>query len=220
LLEAFNVQPPVLRQIINELAPLAAADPQGALVLCDALWRESYLEYRLLATALLGKIQPQPPEAVILRVDRWAQESFAEERMLTEILSHGLARLRQENPQQVLTLVESWLNDDSLGCKKLGLRALPPLFSTSVFDNLPVILRLITPYVRTAPPPLRPDILEVLGALARLSPQETAHFLRHNLEVEADAASLIRQSLPEFPADIQKGLRAALRPIEKRRDYR
>ncbi len=217
LLSAFNAPLPVLRQIVIELAPLAEAGPAFALALCDELWKEGYLEYRLLAISLLGKIPLGPPDPIILRIDRWAQASYNEERMLTQILQQGLARLRQEDPQQVLKLVENWLNDQDLTCQKLGLRALPPLFFTSIAENLPVILRLITPFVRSAPAALRPDILEVVIALVRLSPKETAHFLRYNLEMEADAAWLVRQCLPEFPAEAQESLRTSLRSLEKPR---
>lgn len=215
LLPAFNVPAPVLRQVLSELVPLAEDSPEEALALCDALWHEGYLEYRLLATSLLGKIPPKPPEAVILRVDRWAQESFNEERMLTEILTQGLERLRKEHPEEVLELVENWLGDEDLACQKLGLRALPPLFFTSVVENLPVILRLITPFVRSASADLRPDILDVLISLARLSPKESAHFLRRSLQVEAEATWLVRQCLSEFPEDLQESLRQALRNGEK-----
>lgn len=217
LLAAFNAPLPVLRQIVIELAPLAEKDPPAALALCDELWTEGFLEYRLLAIQLLGKVPLRPLEAVIQRVDRWAQESYNEERMLTAILHQGLARLRQEDPQQVLKLVETWLGDPDLTCQKLGLRALPPLFFTEIAENLPVILRLITPFVRLAPTDLRPDVLEVVLALVRLSPTETAHFLRYNLEMEADAAWLVRQCIPEFPENLQESLRASVRTVEKPR---
>src|SRR3989304_215281 len=52
LLPAFKVPAPVLRQVLKDLAPMATGDPQGGLALCEALWAEPFLEFRLLAAYL------------------------------------------------------------------------------------------------------------------------------------------------------------------------
>jgi hypothetical protein len=58
--------------------------------------------------------------------------------------------------------------------------------------------------------------LDVLIALARCSPRETAFFLRQSLELpnSPDTPWLIRQTARYFPADIQESLRAAVRGVE------
>jgi hypothetical protein len=62
--------------------------------------------------------------------------------------------------------------------------------------------------------------LDALNALARRSPKETAYFLRQMAEIpnSPDAAWLIRRCLPEFPPEIQPGLRSAAREVEKQRE--
>jgi len=71
----------------------------------------------------------------------------------------------------------------------------------------------LSPFLRTAPLPIRPDVLDVVAGLARRSPRETAFMLRQNLEApdNPDTSLLIRQSLPHFPKDIQESLRLAVR---------
>jgi hypothetical protein len=78
---------------------------------------------------------------------------------------------------------------------------------------LPTIFRLITPFLRIAPSRLRPDILAVVRALARISPSETAYLLRQNLTApdNPDTGWIIRQVLDEFPEDTRAGLKQAMK---------
>jgi hypothetical protein len=97
--------------------------------------------------------------------------------------------------------------------QQIGLRALLPLISEGNFENIPAIFRLITPFTRELPAPLRPDLLDIIKALARRSPKETAYFLRQNLELpgSTDTAWIIRQSLRQFDSETRDSLHAALR---------
>ena len=52
-----------------ELAPLVTSRPGEALSLCDALWEEPYLEFRLLAASILGLIPADPPDPIFIRVE-------------------------------------------------------------------------------------------------------------------------------------------------------
>src|SRR5258706_14991928 len=58
VLPAYRAPQAVLRQIEMELAPLAGAFPEQAMALTDALWKDGYLETRLLAAILLGRVHP------------------------------------------------------------------------------------------------------------------------------------------------------------------
>jgi hypothetical protein len=81
------------------------------------------------------------------------------------------------------------------------------------YENLPLLYRIVHPFTLTAPQELRLDLLELLRALTRRSPQETAYFLRQNLSHpdSMDTAWLIRQIVDEFPDDLQGNLRNAVR---------
>ena len=56
LIHTYRTPAPVIRQVIQDLTPLVADDPQNALVLADALWEEENLECRLLGIEILGMI--------------------------------------------------------------------------------------------------------------------------------------------------------------------
>lgn len=212
LIKSYNVPPPVMRQLLKELIPLANADSKAALTLCDRLWLEPYLEFRLLAASLLGQVSPHPSEDILDRVCNWSGPK-TEDRLLQALITTGLARVRRETPDQYLGQLEAWLFSGDILSQQLGLRALLPLVEDEDFENLPVIFQMLTLLVRSAPAALRPDLLEVLRNLAHRSPQEVAFFMRQNLAVpEApDTPWLIRQILPAFSLEMQAGLRRALR---------
>jgi hypothetical protein len=205
-----------LRQVLLELVPLAEAYPQEALALCDALWEEGTLEYRLLAAGLLGTVPPKPVEPVLKRVEAWCL-SNTENRLINALLTDGMARLRKEAPAEVILQIKAWLESGRFFTQQLGLRSLLPILSKQDDETLPVFYRLLTPLVRVAPANLRPDLLDVLRGLARRSPRETAYFLRQTLELpnSPDTPWLIRQCAAEFPSELQASLRAATRVKER-----
>ena len=212
LLVTYRVPAPVLRQVLVDLKPRVRQQPEAALALCDALWSEPIYEFRLLAISLLGLIDPQPAEPVIERLRSWIKP-LPEEPLLACLVDTGLARLRQENLTSLLPLVKEWLGTQEQDSQKGALWILKSLATDPAHQDLPSVFRMLTPYLRLAPPALRPDILEVLVALAHRSPQETAHLLHQSLAVSdnTDTAWLIRQVLAEFPEEIQKNLRSLQR---------
>jgi hypothetical protein len=113
----------------------------------------------------------------------------------------------------VIKLIELWLSSKDLTDKQLGLRLLHSLTGDSSFTDLPVLFRLLTPYLRVAPPLLRPEIISILKTLIQRSAPEVAYLLRQNLAAadNPDTAWLIRQVIGEFPPDLQSGLRQELR---------
>ena len=212
LIAAYHVPPPVLREVIKELTPLTHRTPEAALALSDALWSEPYLEFRLLATSLLGLVSPHPLEPVLGRVRAWARPR-TEARLTRDLINTGLTRIRREHPARYLQIAEAWIASPELFSQQLGLQALVPLLGLHEFQDIPLLIKMLTPLIRSAPSPLRPDLIDVIAGLAKRSPQETAYFLRQNLAVKSDnpiTAWLIRQSLHSFPAEIQTYLRTAL----------
>lgn len=212
LLEAYNVPPPVLRQLVQTLKPLIEETPEAAFPLCDALWAEDVLEFRKLGAAILGKAPVRPPEPVIERVKNWA-ENEREIRLVRTLVEDGLARLRQEDPESALSAVEKWLDDSSVRRRQLGLLALLPMIKDPGFQNMPRFFRMIQPLVRQVPSGLRPEVVDILTALARRTPKETAFFLRQSMVMpeSPDVPWLSRRVQKEFPDDLQASLRAAAR---------
>jgi hypothetical protein len=214
MIQAYHVPSPMLRQLALELNPLAAKDTTRTLSLCDLLWAEPTLEPRLLAAALLGQAPLAQVEPVLERVQEWAQ-SLSEERLLNALVQQGLNRLGNEQPDRLLQQASRWLASGDLGLERLGLKALRLLVSNPGFENLPAVQNQLLPLLRTAPFPIRADIIDLLSALARRSPKEMAYYLRQALESSdyLETARLIRQAMRYFPTDTQLSLRIALRQL-------
>jgi hypothetical protein len=213
LLATYKTPRPVFRQITGEISSLASSDPPAALALIDALWAEPYIEFRLLAITLLGKILPAPPEPILARTQTWLA-SMPEDRLSHAILEQGLIQIRREYTAIYLKMIEDWLTLEAVFPRQTGLRALVPLLADPAFENVPAISRLLTPLIRVPPSELRIDMVAVLRALVLRFPQEAGYMLRQNLSAEnPDTIWLARQVLPDFPSDIQNSLRETLRPL-------
>jgi hypothetical protein len=212
LLPSFNVPKPVLRQVLIELSPLAAADAENGLALCDAMWLQPWFEFRYLASNLLSHIPLDNPDQVLERVVGWTG-SYPEARLLDAIMDLGTKRLRSEMPDEWIRQIENWLTDPDPRLQKTGVNALIPLIASGDYDNLPVFYRLLAPVARNIPDHLREDTREVLVALARRSPIETAYYLGQYLEATGspDSAWLARQCMPYFSKESQDLLRAKIR---------
>lgn len=213
LLSTYKVPAPVLRQVVKELSPYIEADNTAGIELADALWEEPYLEFRLVAASILGMTEPLPVDRLIGRLNAWA-DTNTDDRLLTALIEVGLARLREEHTEIYTEQIRSWLGSEAIFAQRLGLRALQYLLRSQTFENMPAVMRLIAPLVRSSPARLRSDIVDVIQILASRSPKETAYFLRQNLEVKTEnpgTAWVIRHSLECFPIEIQASLRQAMR---------
>ncbi len=212
LIRAYNTPPPVVRQVWLELTRQTAQHPDCLLPLCDALWAEQNFDLRLLAARLLGQVPIPPSQPVLERLQAWVHSGL-DRRLLDGLLVHGLEQFQQHTPAMVLEIVSGWLTSSDLVLQQAGLHALLTLSNYPGLENLPAVLKLVTPYMRIAPSRLRPDILAVLSLLARTSPSETAYLLRQNLSApdNPDTAWLIRHVLDEFPEDTRLGLKAAMK---------
>ncbi len=209
---AYNTPPQVIRQVWLELTREIHLHPECLLPLCDALWAEQNYDLQLLAARLLGKVPLDPPTPVIERIHEWVSSGL-DNRLLDGLLEHGLEQIQLHAPAQILEFISSWLASSDLTLQQAGLHALLTMSNYPGLENLPAVLKLITPYLRIAPPRLRPDILAVLTVLAHTSPSETAYMLRQNLSApdNPDTAWLIRQVLNEFPVEMQADLKAAMK---------
>jgi len=216
LLLSYNVPKPVLRQLLIEIRPRVITNRTAAFQLCDLLWREEYYEMRLLATQVLGLIAPLPPDPILDRVVWWIK-STPDEQFQRVILEQALNSLRAENPERLITQTNEWLADPDIKVIKMGLMAINPLITSSEYPNIPTFYRLVSPYVRSLPSPLRENVREIIESLAKRSPKETAHFLRQHLMItdNQDAAWLTRQCIELFPTELQESLRSLLRARPK-----
>ena len=211
VLPTYRTPPVVLRHIETELTSTAEAQPLQALELADALWDEGWLETRLLAAYLLGRIPPQE-ERLLARLTAWTQ-AVRDPSVRAALLTTSLTRLRKETPELFLVLVKEWLHPARQRMWSNGLQALVPLISSADFDNLPPIFEIVEPVFKASPAALQFDLQELLSALYRASPDETLHFLEQILKASANqlVAVSIRRMSPDLPHDLQKDVRDLLR---------
>lgn len=209
---SYKVRAPVLRMMHQELIPLVAQEPEAGLALCDALWAENVLEFRQLAAMLLGQFPLPLSEEVTRRVDQWLTPDL-DFFLIEYIIEHALYRLRTDQPNAVILLIEKWLETSDPFHQQLGLRLLLQMTKLPDFQNVPAFYRLIQPLTLKVPAILRPDLLDVIASLAQRYPQETAFFLQQSLRLpnSIDTAWLIRQSYLQFPPVLQQSLRQAER---------
>jgi hypothetical protein len=216
VLPTYRTPTVVLRHIENELGPVAEKQPILALELADALWDEGWLETRLLAAYLLGRIPPQE-ERLLARLTAWTQ-AVRDPSVRAALLTTSLTRLRRETPDLFLILVREWLHPARQRMWSNGIQALVPLIESQEFDNLPPIFDLVAPAIKTAPAALQSDVQELITALFEASPDETLYFLQQILNGTKSPlpAVALRRMLPDLPAELQIGLKEMLR--EKRQN--
>jgi len=211
VLPTYRTPQVVLRQIETELGSVAEKQPIQALELADALWDEGWLETRLLAAYLLGRIPPQE-ERLLARLTAWTQ-AVRDPSVRAALLTTSLTRLRKETPDLFLVLVREWLHPARQRMWSNGLQAIVPLISSSEFDNLPPIFETVNPIFKASPAALQFDLQELLIALYSASPDETLHFLDQILKATSSPlpAVSIRRMLPDLPQELQTHLRELLR---------
>jgi hypothetical protein len=206
----------VLRQIEKELGPVAEKQPLQALELADALWDEGWLETRLLAAFLLGRIPPQE-ERLLARLTAWTQ-AVRDPEVRAALLTTSLTRLRRDTPDLFLILVKEWLHPARQRMWSNGIQALVPLISSPDFDNLPPIFEVVEPIIKAAPAALQYDLQELIVTLYEASPDETTYFLQQILKgTRSPLPSVaLRRMAADLPQELQSSVREMLREVKTR----
>ena len=211
VLPTYRTPTVVLRHIENELGPVAEKRPIQALELADALWDEGWLETRLLAAYVLGRIPPQE-ERLLARLTAWTQ-AVRDPSVRAALLTTSLTRLRKETPDLFLILVKEWLHPARQRMWSNGIQALVPLITSPNFYNLPPIFEVVEPILKVSPATLQSDIRELLTALYKASPDETVYFIQQILMDTKNPlpATTLRRMSPELPQELSVSIREILR---------
>ncbi len=211
---SYRVPALVIHQVEQGLAPLCRENPQAALILIETLWSDPYLEPRLLAALLLGKIDPKPPEMITGYLQRWCRPE-CEAVSLSALLEHGAHRMRREQSEHWFELLHLWLADKNTAVQKIALRAMLPAIQDREFENLPPLFRMIEPLLKSPLPILQTELVEILQALAKRSPVEAAYLLRQTLvgSTHPLTVRIVRRLLPLFPPEEQNRLRSLMSNI-------
>lgn len=201
----------VMRQIENAIGAIAAENPHYALGLADLLWDEGYIETRMLAAYLLGRIPPQE-ERLLARLTAWSQQ-VRDPSVRGALLTTSLERMRKETPDDFLVLISEWLHPARQRFWANGIQALLPMITDPNFENLPPIFELVRPIIEAAPGVLQNDLANLINALYQASPSETEYYLREILENSSNplTAITLRRILSAFPPELQAKLRDLVR---------
>lgn len=201
----------ILKQIEQEIHRNASEYPDAALELADRLWDEGYLETRLLAAFLLGRIPPQE-ERLLARLTAWTQQVY-DLGLRAKLLDQGLARIRKETPDQFLELIAQWLRPERTRLWSNGLQAAISAVSDPSFSNQPPLLKVLEPIMEAAPARLQNEIEEFVLVLYKISPTETIYFLRQVLANSNNPMTAItfRRIASSFPNELKEGIREFIR---------
>jgi hypothetical protein len=207
VLDTYRTPPVILRHIEIEIAPLALANPEQALDLADRLWDEGWLETRLLAASLLGRLPPRE-ERLLARLTAWTTQ-VRDPSVRSALLSTSLVRLRKETPDQFLLLVGEWLNPERARMWSNGIQALLPLIKDPNFNNLPPVFDTLMHVVEAAPGILQKDLIDLFQALYSISPTETTYFLREVISNSSTSmtATTFRRISPSLPPKLAESIR-------------
>ncbi len=213
LSKAYHVPRPVLHQIIVELQPKIIDDPRAALSLADALWEQPFLEFRLFAAAIVGRIPSSHAKEVIQRVDGWIKPGL-EEQLCRKCLKEGLSLVREERPEMFIELIEKWLTDERTFYHRVGLMALETIIEQSNFEDFPWVFRVLGTMIRKIRAENRSDLMNLIGQLAKKAPKETNYFLRQAIVLKGEDPNilrLVRLTLSNLPSEFAEDLRKMLR---------
>ncbi len=212
-LQTFRTPTVVVKQIEQELTVLVdnSNNADAALDLADHLWDEEYLETRLLAAFVLGRIPPQEGR-LLARLTAWTQQVY-EADLRAELLDKSLARMRKEAPEKFLELIGEWLQTERSSLWPNGIQAVISALADPDFVNLPPLLQVIEPVVQAAPAKLQLEIEELILALYKASPTETSYFIRQVLMNSENPMTAItfRRISPSLPTELKEEVREFIR---------
>ena len=211
VLPSHRVSPPVIRQLELELGARAQTDPDHSLVIADRLWEDGYYETRLLAANLLGRMSPGG-EAFMERLTAWVSET-RDPAISNTLLTSSLMRLRSENTNDFLLLLERWAHPSRKNMTPSVMVALIPLLKDKSFHNLPPVFNIVQPLIETSSATTQQELSALVCALYEASPVETTFFLRQRVTISSRPHTIqnIRRILPTLPQNLQDELREAIR---------
>lgn len=212
VLMSYEVPPPLIRQLQLELSLQAKEFPQQAFAVADGLWARRTIETRLLAARLLGAIAPTDPRQITERLEAWGQEN-REEVLMPELIQRATLSLCALFPEELLAFAGHLLVSGEHRLQALGLGTLQTLLSTTAYANLPAFFEMLAGICADPPKKLRPDLADLLVALAARSPKETEYFLEQRLTESSNEGAqwLARQVIKVLPEESRVRLRGLIK---------
>ncbi|MCL5428570.1 MAG: DNA alkylation repair protein [Chloroflexi bacterium] len=212
VLASYEVPPPLLKQLQLELSLQAKQYPAEAIKIADGLWARPNLETRLLAIYLLGSVPTDVPTEITNRLASWAQEN-REQFLVPQLASSGTKTLRTHNQSELLEFAAILMASKDSRRQILALGVLRNLLFDNQFSNLPKLFDLLAEPCKDPDRKIRPELADLLIAVARLSSKETEFFLQQILaETPSEGARwLARQVFKALPDESRERLRSLIK---------
>jgi hypothetical protein len=212
LIPMYHLPGPVMRQMVLELTPLIREEPQAALAIVDELWKDDYFEVKKLAIHILGLTPIDNPQIIRQRIEDWLSPDL-DGTLVASIFSVGVRQLQSKFPETWEAIIQSYLYDRSPKMIRIGIQGLEQGVRAANFDNLPVVLRLVSPLIQAPHPDTNRRLEKLIEALIQHSPTETVFFLKQMLSTSdrPETLRLIKACLPSLPDALREDLKSAIK---------
>lgn len=210
-LPTYHVPQPVLRFLIEEMKPLLSASPSRGLLLVDALWKEDWLEIKILAGSFLGLIPTINPGPILKRIKAYVL-SCDEKQIQQTLADQGLGTIREDSPSLIIALIADLIETRSPRERKISLMIMHPLIRENKFSHLPSLFQQLDKLLEEEQG-LRGDLVPVLKTIIQTSEKEAVYFLEDQLSraAQPQITRIIRQCLPAFTPKNRERFQALIR---------
>jgi hypothetical protein len=211
LIKQYYIPKPILRHITQRCIPLCSQYPVKSLALIDSLWEQNVLEFQLIAGQLLGHMPIEHEDEVISRIYKWnINRSDPVIRHLFGTAS--FYTIRNKSPDNLINLIDKWLNDENTDTKKLAISVLLTIVEENQYKNLAAIFNLCSFLIQLADKSIRTEVITLAETLIYKYPSEMAYLYKAGYQKQdnKNIIYLIRKTLKKFPEDIQISLRRLL----------
>ncbi len=216
-MRVYDMPEQILPQVAYGLSLKARQDASETLAVVDELWKDDHFEARDLAAHLLGQVLLAAKADVFERIEQWSSGPL-DRAVVNSVFSKGSQRLRSEDPQSWTEFVGNLLASPLERQQNHGLYALSLLVDQSHSDQLPQFFRWIRPFIQSDQTLIQPNLSQVIAALARRSPAETAYVLKEVMS-DTDGSGIeqrVRSYLPYFDEQLSEGLLSSIHMHQKR----
>ncbi|MDF1520574.1 MAG: hypothetical protein P1P73_08850 [Brevefilum sp.] len=207
----YHLPPPLIRQLHADLKPRIVKSPHASLELAEELWPDPHYEIKQLAIFMLGNVVLNEPDPILTRLINWLDPEL-DEGLKSDLLSIGTLTLQNKFPAAWENLIQSLLDHKDPTMIAYGLRGLQTSFKRSDFNNFPQAFRLLSPIIQKPDSSCMEELQNLVEALIKLSPIETAFFIKQSLSISrsAETTRLIKRILPSFPERIRENIKSSI----------
>jgi hypothetical protein len=211
LIPSLNIPEVVLNQleiIINHKTPIF---PEQSKEIAEAFWEKDFLEYKQTAIIMAIRIFSVDPGWFFEKSSQWIIEDTPQP-VIDFLLSSISENSRILNHAGWGSIIEKWINSDSVRLQKVGLKALTEKAVQKDFQNLPGIFKIVESIFSNPTLALSNELQNFINKLIGKSEPEISAFLihMHIMHPSPALAKFIRKCLPffstEFQVEIEKQL--------------